>query len=320
MNPVDTNPAANKTMPALNLGDSQLLQSSLWAMAQRQSESSSGPPALSATPTMAGLWNALLRRWPLAIGVAVGATAFTVLAVFFAMPPLYHTNIRIRVAKQAGSEDVTFAIFTANMEALVKSPLVLSAALNDKTPDGRDIKDLELVRRQGLGAIDWLEKELKTDYKLGPETLRVTLASDEPQDAADLLNAISKAFFNEYAQMEAAKKQQRLADLRTKKERIEDDLRGLRTTLAKILERMDVKDAQQANMQLQQWQNKIATVEADKRATMRRSIAPRATFSRTRRGSRISTSSRSPKRCFTSFTAGTAAFNRATSGWPISMR
>lgn len=267
MNPVETNPAANKTMMAMNLSDSQLLQSSAWLMAHGQADKApQAPAALSATPTMAGLWSALVRRWPVALGAAIGATLLAVLAVFVVMPPLYATNIRIRVAKQAGPDDITFAIFTANMEALVKSPLVLSAALNDKTADGRDIKDLDIIRRQGLGAVEWLEKELKTDYKLGPEVLRVTLASDEPQDAAELLNAIAKAFFNEYAQMEAAKKQQRLMELRTKKERIEDELRGLRMTLAKILERMDIKDAQQATMQLQQWQNKIAAVEADKRA------------------------------------------------------
>jgi capsular exopolysaccharide synthesis family protein len=268
MNPVDTNAATNKNAPpALSPADSQMLQSSLWMMAQAQGENAArGPAALSTTPTLAGLWQALQRRWPLALGVSVGATVLAVLAVFFVMPPLYQTSIRIRVAKQAGAEDVTFAIFTANMEALVKSPLVLSAALNDKTADGRDIKDLGLVRRQGLGAIDWLEKELKTDYKLGPEVLRVTLASDEPQDAADLLNAIAKAFFNEYAQMEASKKQQRLAELRGKKERIEDDLRGLRTNLDRILKQLDVKDLQQAAMQVQYWQNKIAAAETDKRA------------------------------------------------------
>ncbi len=267
MNPVDTNPAANKNAPVLSNADSQLLQSSLWAFAQAQGENASGgPPALSTTPTLAGLWQALLRRWLLALGVAVGATALAVLAVFLIMPPLYATSIRVRVAKQAGAEDVTFAIFTANMEALVKSPLVLSAALNDKTADGRDIKDLELVRRQGLGAIEWLEKELKTDYKLGPEVLRVTLASDQPQDAADLLNAIAKAFFNEYAQMEASKKQQRLAELRGKKERIEEELRGLRNGLERLLKQLDIKDREQAVMQLQHWQNKINAVEADRRA------------------------------------------------------
>ncbi len=282
MKPVDKTPAVNKTMHSLSLADIQMLQTSLMNLSLPQIENGPGArPALTATPTMTGLWHALLRRWPLALGVAFGATALAVLAVFFIMPPLYHTSIRIRVAKQGGPEDVTFAIFTANMEALVKSPLVLSAALNDKTPDGRDIKDLEIVRRQGLGAIEWLERELKTDYKLGPEVLRVTLPSDEPQDAADLLNAIAKAFFNEYAQMESAKKQQRLAELRTKKEHIEEELRSLRNTLAKILERMDIKDAQQAAMQVQQWQIKIAAAEADKRANdseINRTLSDMETF------------------------------------------
>ncbi|HZZ78755.1 MAG TPA: hypothetical protein VFE62_09570, partial [Gemmataceae bacterium] len=260
MNPVDTNSAAKN---GLSAGDSQFLQSLRLAQGENTSNE---PPGLSSTPTMSGLLQALQRRWMLASGVAVAATLLAVTAVFFVMPPQFHNGMRFRVSKQAGSEDVTFVMFTANMEALVKSPLVLSAALNDKTADGRDIKDLELVRRHGIGAVDWLEKDLKTDYKLGPEILRVTLPSDMPEDAAQLLTAISKAFLNEYAQTEAAKKQQRLSELRGKKERIEEDLRGLRLALDRMYKSLEVKGREESNIQMQQWANKITAAEADKRA------------------------------------------------------
>ena len=207
------------------------------------------------------------------------------------------------------------------MEALVKSPLVLSTALNDKTADGRDIKDLEIVPRQGLGAIEWLEKELKTDYRLGPEVLRVTLPSDEPQEAADLLNAIAKAFFNEYAQMESAKKQQRLMELRTKKENIEEDLRSLRDALAKILERLDIKDVQQAAMQVQQWQIKIAAAEADKRANdgeINRTLSEIETFKA--RVKNLDKQQMPEDVLYDFYIRGLKASRRSTSGSPSSRR
>src|ERR1022692_3921314 len=198
MNTTDTQHAANKGPSA---AESQLLHSSLLMMAQAHGENAAnGPPALSATPTLTGLLHALRRRWPLALGIAVGATAAAVLAVFFFMPPKYNVVLRMRiVAKQAGAEDIEYPVFKANMEALMRDPLVLNAALNDKASDGREIKDLDLVRGKGLSINEWLEKNLKTDYNLGPEVLRVTLSADQPEEAAELLNAVAKAFLGEYA-------------------------------------------------------------------------------------------------------------------------
>src|SRR5260370_7244189 len=144
MNTIDTNPAASKAPSAT---ESQSLQSSLLMLAQAHGENAAaGPPALSATPTMSGLLQALRRRWPLALGIAAAATAAAVLAVFFLLPPKYNVTMRVRVvAKQGGPEDIEFPIFKANMEALVRDPLVLSNALNDKTAPSPDIKDLHLT-------------------------------------------------------------------------------------------------------------------------------------------------------------------------------
>lgn len=258
------------TQHAVNLpggAESQLLQSSLLMMAQQHGENGAGgPPALSAAPTLTGLLHALRRRWLLGLALAAAATTAAVFAVFYLMPPKYNTTLEMRVvAKQAGPEDVEFSIFKASMEAMVKNPIVLSAALNDKTADGRDIKDLELVRSKGLGAVDWLRKGLKTDYLLGPEVLRITLAADNPQEAADLLNAIGKSFLHEYAEMERSKKQQRLADLRKQKEKIEEDLRKLRDNLKSILATHDIKDHDSVSVQQRQWLDKISAAETTRR-------------------------------------------------------
>ena len=269
MNSVDTNPATHKTNPsAPSAAESQLLQSSLMMMAQAHGDKApAGPPGLSATPTVSALLQALRRRWMAALGLALIATALAVLAVFTLMPPKYQVTLRMRiVARQAGVDDIEFPIFKANMESLVKSPIVLSAALNDKTADGRDIKDLDIVRSKGLSATDWLEKNLKTDYLLGPEILRVTLPADQPEEAAQLLNAIGKAFLSQYAEVERSKKQERVAELRVKKERIEEELRSLRVTLLNVYKSLDVKDREAATVQQGQLLGKLAAAEATRRS------------------------------------------------------
>lgn len=269
MIPTETSGTPNKAGNApVSVADSQRLHSSLLAMAQANGDAASnGPPGLSATPTLSGLLQAVRRRWLLAVTLALTLGISTVLAVFTFHPPQYNVNLRIRViARLAGAEDVEFPIFKANMEAMVRNPIVLSNALNDKASDGREIKDLELVRSKGMGAIDWLEKKLKTDYLLGPEVLRVTLASDMPEDAAELMNAINRAFLNEYMEMERSKKQLRTAELRSKKEAIERELNTLRAQLARQLESLDVKDQQAANVQQGVWLSKLSAAEATKRS------------------------------------------------------
>ncbi len=268
MNSVETNATGNKTNGAAPLlTESQMLHSSLLAMAQGHDGSAGAtPPALSATPTLSGLVQAIRRRLLLAFGTAFGLTALFVMAVFLLHPPKYNVNARMRiVARQAGPEDVEYSIFKANMEAMVRNPIVLSNALNDRTIDGRDIKDLDIVRSRGMGVTDWLEKQVKTDYLLGPEVLRVMLPADNAEEAAELLNAITRAFLNEYSEVERAKKQARLGELKTKKDGIERELTSLRRELNRLIESLDIKDQQAANVQQGVWLSKLYAAEATKR-------------------------------------------------------
>jgi polysaccharide biosynthesis transport protein len=263
MNTTETHHAMKLPSPA----ESQLLQSSLLMMAQAHGDNAtSGPPALSATPTMSGLWYALRRRWPLALGIATAATLTAVFGVFFLMPPKYNVKTQLRVvAKQGGPDDVEFPIFKANMEAMVRNPLVINAALNDKASDGREIKDLEIVRSKGMSINEWLEKNVKTDYLLGPEVLRVTLAADQAEEAAELLNALARAFLNECADIERAKKNQRLDELRKQKERIDDELSKHRRNLQKQMDTLSVKDREALTLQQSHWSQKLMAADQTRR-------------------------------------------------------
>jgi succinoglycan biosynthesis transport protein ExoP len=238
-------------------------------MAQGHNDAeSAGPGVLSATPTLSALLHALRRRWLLAITLALTAAIGASVAVFYVLPPKYLVSMRLRVvAKSPGADDIDFPILKANMEALVKSPLVLSAALNDKTKEGRDIKDLDIITSKGMGTVEWLEKALKTDFLLGPEVLRVSLAADHAEEAAEVLNAIGSAFLNEYAEAERAKKQLRLADMRVKKERIEEELRSLRNILDSLYRELNVKDREAATVQQQQLLHKLQVAETIRRST-----------------------------------------------------
>ena len=206
MNPQDTTP--KPAAPALH-DSQQLLHSSqlLLAGLGQGDNRPSGPPGLSATPTLGGLLAALRRRWLLAVMLALLASAGFVAAVFLVlMPPKFTASIQIHVAEKGdlnplvpqNQDDTHFVIFKGTVQAKATNPKILSNALNEKTASGKEVKDLAIVRDKGIGAASWLEKALKTHYNIGPETLTITLSGDDPADVADLLNAVGAALLKEF--------------------------------------------------------------------------------------------------------------------------
>src|SRR5947209_1225683 len=95
------------------------------------------PPAVAGTPTMASLVQALRRRWPLAASLGTAAAALAVFGVFTLMPATYPAQARLQIASRGdarvfgeGNDEPEFQMYKKNMEALIKSQVVVFAALN----------------------------------------------------------------------------------------------------------------------------------------------------------------------------------------------
>ncbi len=189
-------------------------------------------PALgpAAAPTVAGLLHALRRRWLLAGSLGFLGAFSAILAVLTFFPAQFDAHTRIQVASRPGptlftpgipSEDSDFLIFKASMASLIKSPLVINAALNQ-------VKDLAMIRELAK-PIPWLEKHLKTDYLLAPETLRVSLSGDRAEEVAKVINAVTDAFMKEMVNQEKAKRELRLDQLKDNLTTVKRDLEQKRT-------------------------------------------------------------------------------------------
>ena len=105
---------------------------------------------------------------------------------------------------------------------------MLAAALSQKTSTGKDVKDLGIIRDNG---IDWLESVLKTDFVVGPEILRVTLNTDRPDEGAELLNAIAKACVEENYLRDNERRDKRVRDFKDNLGKLEAELNTLRNRL-----------------------------------------------------------------------------------------
>lgn len=245
MHPSDTTSKPLALPPAPAVGESALVHSSFQVPLLPGAPDAGPrlPPAMAGNPTLGGLMQALRRRWPLALLVASLTTVLAVLAIFTLVPAMYPAQIRILVSSRAdpkvfgvGSDEPEFTVYKATMAGMIKSQMVLYAAMNQKTAAGKDVKDLEIVRENG---IDWLEYALKTDFQLGPEILKVTLSTDNAEEGADLLNGIAKAFVEENFLRDNERRERRIKDFKDNLAKLESELNTQRAQL-----RSREKDAQ----------------------------------------------------------------------------
>lgn len=193
------------------------------------------PPGLSSPPTLSSLLQALRRRWPLALALALVGTFVAVLAVFIVFPPRYAAAVILQVSARADSpvfgeghqEETPHAVIKLNIAGLVKSTQVLQNALVQKTSTGKNIKDLAIVREHG-GSVEWLEGRLKTDFQNGPDWLRITLSADRPDEAAELVNAVGRAVVEESAEKDKDRRERRIRQLKENQGKLEVELSKLR--------------------------------------------------------------------------------------------
>jgi polysaccharide biosynthesis transport protein len=233
-------------------------------------DAQAGPPGLTAAPTLPALIQALRRRWPLALGLGVVAALVAVAVVFIAMPPRYVVEARFNIM---AAPDTTlfgpnpdphaeFAVFKEYEKALVRSPLVLAAALNEKTSTGREVRELPIVRAQqgeqpGTGVIDWMDRALKADFKVAPEIMSAWLSGDDPDGLAELLNAIAAAFIKENDEKDKARRKEKL-DLYGENLKLkEQELSSLRAKLNARNQPEDAKRKHGKELELQQAQQEL---------------------------------------------------------------
>jgi capsular exopolysaccharide synthesis family protein len=267
MTPSDSQPSKRAlTAPAPVATESQLLAAGgLYGSLSFVGDIPAGPPGLTATPTMAGLMQALRRRWLVATIAATVAAVLAVTAVFVVLPPRYVVEARFNVMATAGSgpfdpsqdPHAEFAVFKEYEKALIHAPSVLSSALNEKVTGGREARDLSIVRAQGTTVLDWMDRNLKADFKVAPEIMSAWLSGDDADGLADLLNAIGAAFVKENLDKEKARRDERLAVYRDNLKRKEQDLSDLRKRLNERNRPEDNKDRHAKQRELQETQHEL---------------------------------------------------------------
>lgn len=164
--------------------------------------------------TPQGLMFAFKRRWRPALLIGSPVALIAVVLAWLMLPANFTAFALLRVAAveprlvfKTVEDQGDFHTYLKTQMALLKSRFVLNAAL--RRPG---VAELGIVRAQ-KHPVEWLEKAVTVDTYNSPEILRVSIAGDDPQALATLVNAVKDAYLEEVVLAERKQRIARLADL-----------------------------------------------------------------------------------------------------------
>jgi capsular exopolysaccharide synthesis family protein len=234
-------------------------------------------PASANTPSPLSILRALHRKQLLALGVAILLAGICGPAAYYLVPPAkYKAQSRLQVAAQTpkvlfstveterGNDD--YKRYQNTQQALVTSPLALSAALRDEK-----ISKCRMLREQ-VDQIGWLQANLKVECIPASELMEISLSGEYPQDLADIVNAVTKAYIDEVANKDTKERMARFEQLKKLKTRYADMLKDRRETLRKLAQTVGSDDretlAYGAQLQMEHQarvRNELEGVQSEKR-------------------------------------------------------
>jgi hypothetical protein len=149
--------------------------------------------------------NAARKGWLLPITLSLLAACAVAAGVWFFLPPakgMAYAKLLIRdkvdeIFERPDARNDS-QLYLREQVVLLKSPLVLNAALNRP----KVVEAKPSVVRDHLYPADWLAQQLKVDSLEGPQILRLSLQLDDPEEARVLVEAITDAYFEKIGNYE----------------------------------------------------------------------------------------------------------------------
>lgn len=153
------------------------------------------------------LWSAVYR-YPIttAITVALAAVAGVLTYVFVPLPRLTaYMTFQVSASPYTlmtpvGSDRSDFQMYRQRQSTAVRSRVVLNEAL--KKPE---VANLPLLRERAE-PLNWLENQVRVDFRMGPEFMRVTMEGDDEEQLTAILQAIGTAYLDDVRNKESSLK------------------------------------------------------------------------------------------------------------------
>jgi capsular exopolysaccharide synthesis family protein len=164
---------------------------------------------------LGGLW-AAIYRYPrtTAVTVLLAAAAAAAVWTFLPLPRLTgYMTFQISAAPNTlitpvGSDRTDFNMYRQRQATAVKSRVVLNEAL--KKPG---VADLPMLRDRS-DPLNWLENQVRVDFRQGPEFMRVAIEGDDADQLETVLGSIGTAYTDDVRHKEGSlkRKEKQLAE------------------------------------------------------------------------------------------------------------
>jgi capsular exopolysaccharide synthesis family protein len=177
----------------------------------------SGPSQSKAAPNAVELLKAVGRRWKPALLVGLFCAAIAGAAGYLLSPPPKHTARTLLHLQEKQpvyffntSPDGrnNYDSYQRMQSAMVRSRLVLNAALNEP-----DVAKLASVQQQ-VEPVAWLEREIRVDFAVGPEIMRISMSGDQEDDLRKIVTAVRESYLNNVANKDQRDRRTKLDNLK----------------------------------------------------------------------------------------------------------
>jgi succinoglycan biosynthesis transport protein ExoP len=212
-----------------------------------------------------GLVSRGMRRYPfitlLFLLLAGGAAA----AIWFFLPlpkMTAYAVLQIKsepdyIVKADNGSQGEFNMYRQSQSALVKSRPVLSAAMNSY-PDVA-----KTLRKRGIDPVPWLDGNLKVDFKLGPELMRVSLEGNNEEELKEIVTAVTDHYLKDVVNKDRSRRLARLEQLKKVYRNLEETLVKQRKEIGAYAESVGSGEPQTVAVQEKYRQEMIGIFERD---------------------------------------------------------
>jgi succinoglycan biosynthesis transport protein ExoP len=202
-------------------------------------------PGETSTPTPLGLLVSLRRRWALALLVGLCHAALLTGVVWYMWTEKYTARTMLQVSSARpiilfdtpdGRSD--FGNYQRAQVALIKSRLVLNSALRNPK-----VAELPIIKQQ-RDPLEFLEREIRADFSIAPEILRISITGLFEKDIGVLVDAVREAYLQEIVDKEQSHRVERLDKVRKLHAKYDDILRDKRRKLREMVDALGSRDTQ----------------------------------------------------------------------------
>jgi len=173
--------------------------------------------------TLGGFLTAMRRHGIRAIGFGILASAIVCGILLVVIPIEYKAEAYFTIDRETPSllpgrndrqmSDPAYELFRSTQKALIKSPIVVQAALRTK-----GISSLPIVQYEGGANLElaeaWLTDEIKVAFPSDSSLMQISLYGDDKDDTITLLQAVYDAYNNIAIQQKSEKSANDLSTLR----------------------------------------------------------------------------------------------------------